>query len=303
MSALIKFSGLTIKMGRWHLSAVLLGFISMGHVFAEETGQNLMSAQEVYLYAVELQEKNQDYQRAATEFGRYLSYARRHPEADYPNHEEVMHRYAQSLAKGGEYQRALTAYANFGKQYPQSKKIAQLMFEMGEIHEAQKAHQAARFRYGQLKNYAPESEWKDRASLRQAWQHLQLGEDTKALKRLNEIEDPHYKANVEKVLLALPELERLPQKDPKTAALLSALLPGAGHAYLDRPKDAQFAFLSNGLMIGATVEAFEQDMPALGVVLGVLELGWYTGTMFSASSLAHKQNNEQRQNYLEKIKK
>jgi len=273
------------------LFSLFPGFVQAG---------NTMAAEELYLYAVDLQ-KSGDYQRAATEFGRYLSYSRRHPEETYPDHQEAMHRYAQSLEKSGEHNRALKAYADLGRFYPTSEKIPQAIFELGTIHENQNHIDSAKLRYGQLRQFVPGTAWDARATLRQAWQHLQLGEDQKANLKLQEIDHPDYLLHANKALDALPELGELPQKDPKTAAILSAILPGAGHAYVGRPKDARFAFLSNGLMIGATVEAFNRDMPALGAVLGVLELGWYSGTIFSASSLAHKYNKQQRDQFLDKI--
>ena len=271
-----------------------------GRVVAQSVG-NVMAAKEVYRYAVDLQQSG-DSQRAATEFGRYLSYAKRHPDQTFPDHEKAMFHYAQSLAKNGEYDRALKAFESFGQHYPQSSQIADAMLEMGKIHEAERHSLAAQFRYGQLKKYQPDSEWEAKANLRQAWQHLQLEQDVQAIKKLEQIDQSPYQNSAKHILSELPQLKEIPQKDPKKAAILSAILPGAGHAYLDRPKDAQFAFLSNGLMIGATIEAFDQDMPALGTVLGILELGWYTGTMYSASSLAHKQNRQQRELFLENLR-
>lgn len=263
--------------------------------------ENVMSAQEVYYFAVDLQQAG-DSQRAATEFGRYLSYVKRHPEQSFPEHESAMFNYARSLTQNSEYQRALKAFEALGMHYPNSTYIADAMFEIGKIHEAENHSHAAQFRYGQLMQYQPDSEWEAKASLRQAWQHLQLDQDDQAQQKLQQIDQPPYQSASAHILAELPKLDALLKKDPKKAVILSAILPGAGHLYLDRPKDAQFAFLSNGLMIGATIEAFDRDMVALGTVLGVLELGWYTGTMFSASSLAHKQNRQQRDDFLDRLR-
>ena len=82
----------------------------------------------------------------------------------------------------------------------------------------------------------------------------------------------------------------LPRKDPTTAGVLAAIVPGLGHAYVTRYRDATVAFVLNGLFIWATVEAFSRDHNVLGVILAILELGWYTGNIYSAVNVAHKYN-------------
>lgn len=82
----------------------------------------------------------------------------------------------------------------------------------------------------------------------------------------------------------------LPRKDPTTAGVLAAIVPGLGHTYVTRYRDASVAFILNGLFIWATVEAFNRDHNVLGVILGILELGWYTGNIYSAVNVAHKYN-------------
>ncbi|MCU0594722.1 MAG: hypothetical protein MUC98_04565, partial [Desulfobacterota bacterium] len=64
-------------------------------------------------------------------------------------------------------------------------------------------------------------------------------------------------------------------------------------------KDGVVAFLLNGLFIWATVEAFHQDQEVLGAVLGVIELGFYSGTIYSAVNSAHKHNRKLKQDFLQ----
>lgn len=79
-------------------------------------------------------------------------------------------------------------------------------------------------------------------------------------------------------------------KDPTTAGVLAGILPGLGHVYTERYRDAAVAFLLNGLFIWAAVEAFDHEQPVLGGILAFLEVGWYTGNVYSAVNAGHKYN-------------
>jgi hypothetical protein len=91
--------------------------------------------------------------------------------------------------------------------------------------------------------------------------------------------------------------ERLPYKDPLTAGAMS-IVPGLGHAYCERYKDGVVAFLLNGLFIWATFEAFHEDQEVLGAILGFIELGFYSGTIYSAVNSAHKHNRTLKEDFL-----
>ncbi|MEW6489037.1 MAG: tetratricopeptide repeat protein [Thermodesulfobacteriota bacterium] len=82
----------------------------------------------------------------------------------------------------------------------------------------------------------------------------------------------------------------LPRKHPATAGTLAAVLPGAGHLYADRPRDATVSFLLNAAFLWGTYEAVRREQWALAGVLGLFELGWYSGNVVSAVNAAHKWN-------------
>jgi TM2 domain-containing membrane protein YozV len=79
-------------------------------------------------------------------------------------------------------------------------------------------------------------------------------------------------------------------KSPKIAGTLSAIVPGAGQLYLNRKRDATAAFILNGLFIWGIIEAIENDESAVAAILGVFEVGWYGGNIYSAVNGAHKHN-------------
>lgn len=92
-----------------------------------------------------------------------------------------------------------------------------------------------------------------------------------------------------------------PEKSPWLAGLLAALLPGAGHLYTGRWRDAGLTFSVNAAFIAATTEAIYKDDKALAGGLAMLELLWYSGNIFSAVGGAHKYNRRVRRELLEEI--
>lgn len=100
-------------------------------------------------------------------------------------------------------------------------------------------------------------------------------------------------------LHALETPPDLPHKSPALAGTLSALLPGAGSAYVGRYAEGALAFFVNALLIGGTVTAFQEHQDGLGVALGVLALAFYGGNIYAATSGAHKFNDRAEADYLE----
>jgi len=79
-------------------------------------------------------------------------------------------------------------------------------------------------------------------------------------------------------------------KSVGTASLLSALIPGAGYAYVGQRQAALTAFVLNALFIAATWQFFQHGYIAAGVFTASLELGWYAGNIYGAGEAAHEYN-------------
>ena len=93
------------------------------------------------------------------------------------------------------------------------------------------------------------------------------------------------------------EFKNLPQRSKTTAGVLSALLPGAGHYYVDRPLDGTIAFVVNGLFIWGTVNAAQNGRDELALTLGAIELIWYSGTITGAVAGAAKWNHREKERF------
>ena len=143
---------------------------------------------------------------------------------------------------------------------------------------------------------------KDEAYYQYAWFLFEIGEYQEGKKYLLKISKTNQeKYNLKTLNKKLLLLNRLSKKDPKIAGTL-ALIPGLGFAYCNRYKDALVAFLFNaGLIFGAS-KAFENNNTALGAIVGVVELGFYTGNVYGSISSAHKYNKKQKNLFFKILK-
>ncbi len=299
----------TFPAGMWKTFPLLALLLLFAPPLAAETDPvsapavsttGITSPQEVLAYAHSL-ERQRDHRRAAGEYGRLIHHARRHPRRPAPWLEEALFKRAVNLQLADEPERALRAFSGLGATFPNSRHIPEALYRMGRIHEKNGHSDLAQRRYRSLMNRA--HPLADAARLRLAGLTLQEGSSVdKVPKYLKKITSPDYRRQADAILAALPERAGLTHKDPHTAGVLSAIVPGSGHLYLDRPRDALFAFLSNALLITGTVQAFREDISGLGAALAVIELGWYTGTIYSSVSLAHKHNRQVDQAWLDRLR-
>jgi len=86
------------------------------------------------------------------------------------------------------------------------------------------------------------------------------------------------------------KLSRQKTKSPATAGILSAFLPGSGYIYAGKWQTGLAAFVINGVFAGASIEAFDNDLPIIGSIIGMVELGWYSGTVYGSINSARQYN-------------
>ncbi len=68
-------------------------------------------------------------------------------------------------------------------------------------------------------------------------------------------------------------------KSASFAAYSSAIIPGVGYIYANRPQTGIVSFIINALFAYTTVEAIHNKQYGLGAAAGMLGLGWYFGTI------------------------
>jgi len=99
----------------------------------------------------------------------------------------------------------------------------------------------------------------------------------------------HFTDNAAKCAQIAREGQDLKFKNPTLAGVLS-VVPGLGYLYSGYKQTALSSFIVNSLFIWGTVEAFRRDNESLGVILGILSFGWYTGNIYGSVVTAQRRN-------------
>jgi len=237
-----------------------------------------------------------EYQRAVVEFERFIHF--------FPDSEKVPRaRYLIGAAylKGKQYETARNVLLEVYESYSHKLLGGKALLLIGESYFAQGISDEAKFYFKRVIQEFPLPELTNPAYYRLGWSRMQTDQWLEASEtfKLVDKKSPLYPSAIE---LAEESLKghQLSYKSPTTAGTL-AIVPGLGHAYLNRYKDGLVALLLNGLTIWAAVEAFNEDLNVLGGVLIALEVGWYAGNIYSAVNGAHKYNRKVRDDFRQNL--
>ncbi|MBI4822925.1 MAG: membrane protein insertion efficiency factor YidD [Nitrospirae bacterium] len=91
--------------------------------------------------------------------------------------------------------------------------------------------------------------------------------------------------------------KKLRKKSPTVAGFLS-IIPGLGYLYSGYEQTALASFIVNGLFIWGTIEAFDHHNEGLGIMLGVLSFGWYSGNIYGSVVSAERSNQKSKNELL-----
>ncbi|MGA3084658.1 MAG: tetratricopeptide repeat protein [Thermodesulfobacteriota bacterium] len=247
--------------------------------------------------------------------------------------EESQFTFASHLLQHNDYFRAITEFKRYLFLYPSGAKADEANYLLGEALFQTKAYQEAILHWEGVLSQTPGTPFKEEIQFKTGKAYWALGREDQAMhlweKILQEghsslkstaarsvlwglVKQKNY--NSARLLLKNSPLkdsekeahevffqnaEKLPYKSPTTAGALAAILPGAGHLYLDRRQDALIAFSINGLFTWAAISSFQQGNSGLGTLLTFIELAWYSGNIYSAINSAHKLNRKLDTDFLE----
>jgi len=238
-----------------------------------------------------------EYYRAIGEYKRFIYF--------FPSSDKVeLARYKIGLCflNGEQYVEAIRAFDALIEDYKNTGYALKSYLKISRAYVLLKRYNAALTGIKNLITIAPNQEIKDEAYYRGGWVYLEMGLWEKAQKYFEEISVQNRKKyNLKEVLIGLDRKLPLKRKNPTTAGLL-AIIPGAGHLYCERKKDALISFLLNGAMIYAAYEAFDHDLDVIGGIITFFELGFYSGNIYSAVNSAHKYNRDEKSKFLDYLK-
>lgn len=238
-----------------------------------------------------------EYFRAITEYKRFLYHFPRSLKA-----EEAHFKIGKAFFFGGRYKDALSSLQRTIQQFPEGTHYFDALFLIGRCWIGLGKWKEAKGILRDVIQSGPTRKLRDEARYWLAYAYIQQERWEEAIKVFEGF-DPEspLRKDAERYASDLKEMERLPQRSPETAAILAALMPGAGHLYSNRPRDALASFLLNGAFIAGAIEAFQKEQKVLGGVLALIEMGLYGGNIFSAIASAHKFNREQKKRHIDRI--
>jgi tetratricopeptide (TPR) repeat protein len=238
-----------------------------------------------------------EYYRAIGEYERFIYF--------FPLSDKVeLARYMIGLSylRGERYKEAIQAFNALIEEYRNTGYALKSYLGISKAYVELKRYDVALSILNNLITIAPDQEIRDKAYYKKGWVYLEMGLWEKARESFEEISPQNRERyNIKQILTELKEKRPLRRKNPTVAGLL-AIVPGAGHLYSERKRDALISFLLNGAMIYAAYEAFDHDLDALGGIITLFELGFYSGNIYGAVSSAHKYNRDEKNRFLNYLK-
>ena len=231
-----------------------------------------------------------DHYRAITEYKRFMHYQ--------PQDSRVAAAQlgiASSLLAGQRWQQADTALEKVWQHYPDSPEAQQAQrlharsaFDRGN-------YPLARQRYQQLKELLPTEQLP--ANLQIGLSHLEENRLPDAQQSFSELPEPQSS----ELQSFIDQYRQLPRKSPALAGTLSAIMPGAGQLYTERPKQAGAAFALNATFIYGAIEAWNNENYTVAGILSLFEIGWYGGNIYNAMNNAHKINRDRETQFKQQL--
>lgn len=278
--------------GAGWLTVLALLAICLSPVFSHAGQAILIDSDRQFQFAEDLFQRG-EYYRAIGEYERFIHF--------FPKAEEtVLARYKIGMAylKGERYDEAIEALMLVARQYPESAYAARSYLKMGEAYTQLARYDDAIMCLEKLIAITPDQDIKDEAHYQCGWVHLKQKSWDDAEACFNQISPENRgRFRIDELLRELDKRGDLKRKNPTTAGLL-AIVPGAGHVYCERYRDASVSFLVNGALILAAWEAFDNELYALGGLITIVEIGFYSGNIYSAVSSAHKYNRDEKNRFL-----
>lgn len=241
--------------------------------------------------------ENRDYYRAITEYERVIFMF-----PDDPLSQKAQLQIAMAYFMGEKWEVAIEHFQELATNYPNKELGKQSYFMVAETYYKKKDYQRAIESYKDFIVKYLDDPMCDEAHIRLGWSFLRINNAIQAEREFRSLSSSSSKkAETEKIAREVKNINDIHYKNPLLAALLSAILPGSGQLYAERPSDAITSFLLNGLFIGGMVESFENGNTIVGIILSGIEVGWYTGNIYNATNDAYKYNQRAKSNFIDNL--
>jgi len=271
---------------------VSLNFFITSLALSQEEEKSLIG------FANYLFEKGHYYQ-AVTEYERFIYFNPHHPSIP-----EARLKIAHCYKLGEQYERAIELFRNLEDEYRDQDVGKEAAYQVGKCYYLSSDYELALIEFKNFIEDNPHHPLVEKAKWEMAWAYIYLEDYSSANNQLHLIkEGSTYQTPSQELARALKQLPHLPHKSPLLAGLLSAVIPGAGHFYTGKKKQAIFSFITNSLLFFGSYEAFSKEIYTAGGFLSFFSINYYSGNIFGALNNAHKFNRKVREEYLDRIRK
>lgn len=240
---------------------------------------------------------SREYGKAIAEYERFIHF--------FPEDERVeiaMYQIGKAHQESGQFQEAVRSFRRLIEAYPKSRMATDAYFALSESYAKAKESDLAISVLGQLALVSERQDVRDKALYQIGWLHIGQASWQKARLSFQQISESRREIyQVNQIYSGLERSSEIKQKSPALAGWLS-VIPGAGFLYCERYQDALTAFLLNTGLILAAYESFKDENYALGSVIGLVEVGFYSGNIYGAITSAHKYNKAQTAGFIENLK-
>jgi tetratricopeptide (TPR) repeat protein len=248
-------------------------------------------------FAESLFEEN-DYFRAISEYKRFIFL--------YPGSSLSEHCYlriCEAYYGAGRWNETVTSFETFISRFPRSLMLDKAYYLKGMAEKNLILHDEAISSFEVIIENPYSGEYRNKAYYQIALIYVEQDNWSRAREYFSKISDRSTLFPPAAVFSSgLEDINDIPQKSPALAGTMAAIIPGSGHLYTERPRDALVAFLLNATFIWAAIELFNDENYVAGGIVTFFELGWYTGNIYSAVSSAHKYNKRMKDDFIRDLK-
>jgi tetratricopeptide (TPR) repeat protein len=132
--------------------------------------------------------------------------------------------------------------------------------------------------------------------------YARIFEWQRAIEEFNFINDNYSRiTSSQNIIQSLKNYDKLPQKSPALAGILSAIIPGSGYFYCNRKRTAISSFILNGIFALTIREAVIKKNYWLAGSVSFLGIGWYVGNIIGSKEAAHNYNANIRHKFIDRV--
>ena len=246
---------------------------------------------DIYDFGMSLYKEN-DYYRAISEFERYIFYNKNNRNKKKVNNSYIY--IVKSYYYAEQYNSAIKSGKRFANYLKDPYFKNRLTFWLATSYLMNNNYNKALKLYLELTKKNIPEKIDEYSYYRLIWIDILQKKWNSAIKKLNNFEKKYPQSNL-KNITSLMKIDikkgiNFSPLSPTVAAILSTILPGAGQVYTKRIGDGIVAFSLIAALTYGTYYYYQNGPQEISISLGVLDIIFYIGNIYTAFGSAHKYN-------------